>query len=75
MIYRAQTAHTQRGWGMEELTTQKSYPNSTKAKEGNFNVANVQYDPEPLRKDRERIMPIMMQGGSHHLGRVSLVVQ
>lgn len=74
MIYRAQTAHTQCGQGTEELTTQKYYPNSTKAREGNFNVADVQYDAEHLKKDQEETMAIMMQGGSHHLGKVSLIV-
>lgn len=35
---------------------------------------NVQYDAEPLRKDQEGTMAITMQGGSHHLRRVSLIV-
>lgn len=48
--------------------------NSTKAREGNFNVADVQYDAEPLKKDQEGTMAIMMQGGSHHLGKVLLIV-
>lgn len=74
MIYRVQRAHAQRGPGMEELTTQKCYPNSTKAREGNFKAVNVQYDAEPLRKDREGTVALMMQGGSHHLRRVSLIV-
>lgn len=73
MIYRAQTAPTQGGQGTEELSTQKYYPNSTKARESNFNVADVQCDAEPLKKDQEGTMAIMMQGGSHHLGKESLI--
>ena len=74
MIYRVQTAHTQHGHGTEELTTQKSCPNSTKAREGNFDVANVQYEAEYLRKDWAGTMAIMMQGGSHRLGSVTIVI-
>lgn len=71
MIDRAQTAPTQGDQGTEELSTQKYYPNSTKARESN--VADVQCDAEPLKKDQEGTMAIMMQGGSHHLGKESLI--
>ena len=36
---------------------------------------SVQYEVEPLRKDQKGTMAIMVQGGSHHLRRVSLIVK
>lgn len=59
---------------MEELITLNSCSHSAKARQGSFKVANVQYDAEPLRKDQKGTMAIMMPGGSHHLGRVLLIV-
>lgn len=72
MIYSTQAARTQRGQGTEELVAQKSYPSLTKSRQ--CHDANVWQDAEPLRKDWEGTVAIMMQSGSPHSGRVPLMV-
>lgn len=73
VIHRAQTARTAwQGCGGADNT--ELLPTFSKSRQGSFTVAYVQCDAEPLRKVQKGTTAIMMLSGSHHLGRVSLIV-